>query len=393
MDRVDGALGTQPNLFAPVSDTSAESVTGSYRGQEVKVEDPNSLLADAAEELTFAASEKVEKKLSERKQVDGRERVRDIDQIVQKVKEMKDLDPAKLKQLAERMKQAGANKDALKELLREAFKDPSHQHAALARAYEDLAGDPACAELRQAVGEMLAELEETQGPEIRAGYNIDAVDPSPVGTAQEGRDLYRQTVLGKADVAQTFTTLMDKYGPEGFKDALKFLIQAIGADVAAELHSMDESFLYAANSDLYQVEVLGNLYRDAEAMLDYVDRADPDGRGSGGGSKQEQDPDGEGRGQRQQKRALALMKDILRIKDSRILDSSAVRAFLELRGEAAPTRDVLLVKGVKDLVHKLPLKIYVDASTRQVVLNGVQALLDEVIAVEEASLADEEEDA
>jgi type III secretion system TyeA family effector delivery regulator len=127
-------------------------------------------------------------------------------------------------------------------------------------------------------------------------------------------------------------------------------------------------------------------------MLKQVDRSDPDGRGSGGGGEEQEDEDGEeGKGTEEEQRALTLMKDVLRVKDSRILDASSVRSFLHLRGEAAPTRDVLLVRGVKDLVHKMPLKVYTDPATRQVVLNGIQALLDEVIATEEASLDEEEE--
>jgi type III secretion system TyeA family effector delivery regulator len=249
-----------------------------------------------------------------------------------------------------------------------------------------------------------AETEAAEGPQIQAGYNIDGVDCSAVGTAQEGRDLYRGTVLGKADVSATFTTLMEKYGPEGFTESLRFLMQAIGADVACATPSAEKEFLYTANSDLYQVEVLGNLYRDAEKMLEQVERSDREGGGRGrnqGGSQEEaednkekgkNDREGKGRGKAESELcALGLMKEILRLKDTRVVDPGGIRSFLRLKGDVAPTRDVVLTKCFKDLVYRLPLKVYNDAANRQNVLNGIQVVLDETIAVEEAALAEEEE--
>jgi len=360
-------LGTGP------SDTeSGAPIEGSYRGQQVAVEeDPLSLLADAAEELTFGASEQVEKKVGERKLKSEQHivKVAHTEESELRTQTLKDLDPEALKKFLAQLKETGANADAIKDLAQRTFEDPTQRHAALSEALKQLSEDATYADLSQAVDTVLTQFEATEGPQIRAGYNIDGVDSSTVGSPQQGRDLYRETVLGNADIAQTFTTLMDKFGPDNFQQALQFLIQAVGADVSSSTPSTDKTALFTANSDLYQVELLGNLYRDTEKLLDNVDKT----FGIETGVK-----------------PFGLMKETLRLKDARLVDPTAIRSLLDLKGEEAPTRDVALVKGYKDLVYRLPLKIYNDPTTRQTLLNGIQSVLDEAITVEEATLPEEE---
>jgi len=406
MDRIDAAQGAGGQVFGPSDEGAATAATGTYRGQEVAVlEDPNSLLQDAAEELTFGASEHVEKKVGERKLKSEIHavKVQHSEEAGLRTGKLKDLDPEQIKRFLEQLKKGGADAGSVRDLAQKTFRDPSQRHSALAAAFEELGGDAGFADLREAVGTVRVELEAAEGPQIQAGYNIDGVDCSAVGTAQEARDLYRGTILGKADVAAAFTTLMEKYGPDGFAESLKFLMKATGADLACAAPSTEKEYLHTANSDLYQVEVLGNLYRDAEKMLEQVERFDREGGGRGrdqGGSEEEAEDQKKGQDNREGKGpgkaedglcALGLMKEILRLKDIRVVDPGGIRSFLKLKGDVAPTRDVVLTKGFKDLVYRLPLKVYNDAANRQNVLNGIQVVLDEVIAVEEAALAEEEE--
>ena len=67
-DRIDAGIPFQPTPSGAEGAQPSAGSAGSYRGQQVTHNaDVMSLIADAAEELSFAASEKVEKKLSKRK--------------------------------------------------------------------------------------------------------------------------------------------------------------------------------------------------------------------------------------------------------------------------------------------------------------------------------------
>jgi type III secretion protein W len=59
------AFSTKQGVEASLVDAKRQE--GVFDGQRVKVADQGSAVANAAEEMSFAASEKVEKKLSERK--------------------------------------------------------------------------------------------------------------------------------------------------------------------------------------------------------------------------------------------------------------------------------------------------------------------------------------
>jgi len=89
--------------------------------------------------------------------------------------------------------------------------------------------------------------------------------------------------------------------------------------------------------------------------------------------------------------ALKILKELLALKDKRLVDAGAIRKCLPLRGDALIAHDINLVTEVKSLVHRFPLRAYKDQATRQILLDGIQSLLDQLVDREDELLAEEDE--
>jgi type III secretion protein W len=161
-----------------VADTVAETARqeGSFKGQSVVIGDQATSLANAAEEMTFAASEKVEKKLAERK-AGSKEAMRlDATELAQKYVNMmgQSTSSQKLHEFLDSMKKMGgkATEEQLRQLARESFGDVTEQYGALAYAEEALAQEGGNEELLAKVATAKEALMKEAGPAIRAGLNI-----------------------------------------------------------------------------------------------------------------------------------------------------------------------------------------------------------------------------
>jgi type III secretion protein W len=199
--------------FQRTSDLPGGSeVDGDYRGMAVsKQEDAADMLADAAEELTFSASETVEKKTTERKKKTDMPKVSALEAAEMMAQKLKDMNPQQLQKILQQIKDAGADGAKIRQLLKDNFKEPVMQHLALSFALGQSGDDP---EMKEVLEQVQKDLETEHGPEIRAGYNINPVDSSTVGTPEQARALYRGTVLGHADIGDAFTDLYNQYGDE-----------------------------------------------------------------------------------------------------------------------------------------------------------------------------------
>lgn len=255
---------------------------GSFKGQQVMQTDASTALADAAEEMTFAAAEKVEKKLSERK-AGSKESMRlSASEIADKyVNMMGDSQQAhKLHEFLDALKAKGqkASEKDIRDMAKEQFADVSEQYAAIAFAEEALANEGGHEELLQKVSGAKEALMKESGPAIRAGLNIasDVLSFSKQGLEQMDklRDLYRYAVLGRQTVSDMYQAIMTRYGETRFPQALDFLIQAAGNDLDANAlgPSMEPAHLESAVNNINYVQQMGNLYR---VLSDLVDRVKP----------------------------------------------------------------------------------------------------------------------
>jgi type III secretion system YopN/LcrE/InvE/MxiC family regulator len=370
-DGISGAGGINP-AFTGGTQGAEDSggVVGSFHNSSTVSyqKDAMSLLSDMAEEIGLAHQEKAEKRVADRKKKEAPDSAEALAKARLAVHKMQDANPQDLEQFLKQLKAGGASSQKIKELLVGAYGgDRTKQHWMLSEALEHLEDAP---ELKAAVNEALKELEAEHAPEILAGYNIDKIDAGSVGGAGNGRDLYNRTILGHADIGKAFIDLFDRYGADKFGEAMEFLRQAIGADLSAATPSSTEAELKTANDDLAHVQILRNIHRDCVDMLDKLGKTHKISHGESGDAE-----------------ALKIVKHLLSLKDERMVMPDRVKPGLPLLGDSHIEHDINLVTETKGLVHKFPMKIYQDSSTRQNLLDGVQGLLDRLIDREDELLA------
>lgn len=269
------------------SDTLAQGIRqeGSFKGQAVVEIDHASALAEAAEEMTFAAAEKVEKRLSERK-AGSRENLRlSAAEIADKYVNMmgESTSGQKLQEFLDSLKKRGGNLSEadIRQLAGQMFSDVSEQYGAMAYAEEMLEQEGGHEELLAKVSSAKEALMKEAGPAIRAGLNIaaDVLSFSKQGLEQldKLRDLYRFAVLGRQTVSDMYQAIMTRYGESRFAQALDFLIQAAGHDLDAGGlgPSMENAQLETAVNNINYVQQMGNLHR---MLADLIDRVRPEPR-------------------------------------------------------------------------------------------------------------------
>lgn len=260
----------------------AQRQEGSIKGQTVTVQDASSALANAAEEMTFAASEKVEKKLSERKAGSKESLKLNSAELAEKYVNMmaNSTNSNKLNEFLDQLKKKGekATEQDIRDMVQREFSDVTEQYAALAFAEEALKAEEGQGKLAATVGTVKEALLRDAGPAIRAGINIaaDVLSYSKQGLEQleKLRDLYRFAVLGRQTVSDMYQAIMGRYGETRFQQALDFLIQAAGSDLDAHGMgpSMESAHLETAVNNINYVQQMGNLYR---VLADLVDKVRP----------------------------------------------------------------------------------------------------------------------
>lgn len=354
----------QPGGISPNPGASeAAHATGSYEGRAVAAQ-PNamSLLADAAEELTFSFSELREKSLSERK-LKSSDRSNAAEKIQEWVEKVQGIGEEDLTEFLRKFREAGGDPQALKQLLQQyGGGDAAEEHALLSFARDMCEDAP---DLVQILDDALATLDAERGEEVRAGLNIAPVGADAAGGGRAGRALYREVVLGQADIADTFLLLLDRSEARNVTEASEYLIKAIGADLSSMTPSTTTERLHTANQDLSHVQMLANLHRDCDTLLGDM------------AARHGVEPSAD---------AAEVMKKLLALKDERFIDGHRIRDMLPLAGRNNPEHDVHLLTGFKNLVHKMPMKVFQDPTTRQTLLNAIQGELDVAIDLEEEML-------
>lgn len=262
----------------------AQRQEGTIKGQTVSEMDANSALANAAEEMTFAAAEKVEKKLSERKAGSKEALKLSASELADKYVNMmgESQPPQKLHEFLDAIKKKGGrvSEQEIRDMLQREFSDVTEQYAAIAFAEEALKNQESedGKQLASKVGSVKEALMKEAGPAIRAGINIatDVMSFAKQGLEQldKLRELYRYAVLGRPTVSDMYQAIMGRYGESRFAQALDFLIQAAGSDLDAGGmgKSMDAVHLETAVNNINYVQQMGNLFR---VLSDLVEKVRP----------------------------------------------------------------------------------------------------------------------
>ena len=368
---IDFSVNNQMGQMATGAASSAGALAaGSLMGNAaVQVEDPMSLLADAAEELTFAADTTDEFELEDRK-----ERERAEESLAERVKLYQDLmHEAGKAQDIDRLKDSLRAREGREKAAREAlyrFPDPSDAYAALSDALESLSNDPSIdPAVLEDVRQGLAELEAEHGPRIRSGIQgaLAAAGYADLDGTDNLRDLYRQTVCDFTDVNAAFAHIHEKYGDVGFDKAMDFLFNALSNDLATDVPSMETTHLENVHANLEQVRLLQSTHVQCERLLQRWESVH-------GVSDAALTP-------------MELLGDMVNLRNENFLGAMHIDRIAAKAKAPDIERQVLFLQELLNMTRNLPVRLFDGEQGRMKVLDAVQEAVDNAIQREDEYLA------
>jgi len=370
-ERLDllGAAAALRLMQAETVEANNAQAKGSWRGEAVQASAPDTMtmLANAKEELTFAHSERMEKKDLKERSVESRaselaERVQQISEILEN---MPDMDREGLLRFRALLQAMQGRSDSFLEAAQERYPDPSQAYAALADAEQQFRrdGDTPRAEAAQAA---LRRLIDEQGPAVRAGLNITRTTFAETGgdpkATQELRDAYREAVFAKPGLANVYKGILERAGVEGFAQQLRLLTRAVGDELLAEGPSVEPPRLRQLLSDLSTMRTLDTAHERAEGLSKRLSKM--------GGVKVG---------------ATAMLRQFLPLTDDTISGPEKIHSIPQALGLPAARLEIqiLFMREARDLMGSMPPGIFRDNEARFSLMGGMQQALDRLIEQEE----------
>lgn len=359
-----------PGAQGPAGGASgAQAATGAFMGHAASVvTDPMSLLADAAEELTFSVDTTDEFELSEREEEDKALKAQE-----ERVQLYKDLmhqagKTEEMHQLADQLRSSRTKSDVMRQV-RERFPDSSDAYAALDYALEELEAKGASEESIRAVKDARDELLAEEGPAVRAGMQamLAAQGYGDLDAGDALRGLYRRAVCDFAGVNEMFSHILDKYGPDKFDQAISFLTRTLGSDLSADVPSMEKTHLENVNANLGLVRLVQSAHAQCGRVMDRwrdvhgITNCPLDSR--------------------------ALLGRVLALRGENFLSAAN---FERIAAEVRPPdieREVLFLQELMQMTRSLPSQLFDGHSGHMKVLDAVQDAVDNAIEREDAFYA------
>ena len=332
-----------------------------------------SLLADAAEELTFSVAEGEESRLGERKEKAGAKEERPSEPFVAAARKLsQDADEKLDRRLnyVERLFKA-KNTAELAELMNAltlAFEqgeepDPADQFVLLVGLKERLGETHA---LAGTIDRALDDLAEKQAGAVASGLAADAAAP---GFAELGgkdlRGAYRSVAADFASPRETLTALRARFGEDKLNQGLDFLMTVLGNELSSVKPSAEKSHLKALTGDLAVVRVLGIVHGACVAVLDRLDKA---------------------HGVKSRMESEQLLDAVLAARDNQHAGIHDFQRIAQQAGTPDTEREVLFLQDLLHRMRELPDLFYDGHEVRQRVQGALQSALDDAVRREEAEL-------
>ena len=338
---------------------------GRLGNENLVVDTGDSVLTDAAEEISLHNSEKAESKhTAERKKEVAKPATLMSPEAIENYTNAAEGEEGaqKLAALAKRM--LSGQGDPAK-LARQGSGNPTSQYMALQYALGQGEREGAPADVLERIQEALEDLEMSHGPRIRADVNTIAalgaggLAPAEVGQLQQ---TYTDMVMGKPTLNQTLLLALERFGESDLAGGLARMTQALGLDLAAARPSTEPAHLQSLVQDLYHLGVATTVMEGCGALL-----AELSGR----------------HGAAADQSAAALMKELVAISAENWISPSRFTGLSEKFGAGEVAPQIAFVKGTKDLLHEMPPQVFNDGEQRFSVFNAVQQALDAAIDREE----------
>lgn len=278
----------------------------------------------------------------------------------------------------------------IQDALNSAFDDPTLKHAALAGAIKLLEGQPGQEELKELLQQVLKELLDTSGAEVRAGYNVSRVAESmakgETDLIAQLRDFYCQVVFSDQSLIDTYRVIMNDFpdkverekeekkkkehqapeeldGPEGearLEKALEFLMKALGEELKSNRPSLEPSMLKKVLDGLCEMEFFRNTYRSFLEMLTKLNRDC----------------------QTVPVKPSRLINEILnRVTQDKISDEDFIKVAQQF-GVPPLELSIHFLTRIYEMVRLFPERVFPSGKNREVCLTAIQHALDSAIARE-----------
>ncbi|MGU1832093.1 SctW family type III secretion system gatekeeper subunit PopN [Pseudomonas aeruginosa] len=258
----------------------AQQAGGSFQGERVHYVSVSQSLADAAEELTFAFSERAEKSLAKRRLSDAHARLSDAHARLSEVqamlqeywKRIPDLESQqKLEALIAHLGSGQLSSLAQLSAYLEGFSSEiSQRFLALSRARDVLAGRPEARAMLALVDQALLRMADEQGLEIELGLRIEPLaaeaSAAGVGDIQALRDTYRDAVLDYRGLSAAWQDIQARFAATPLERVVAFLQKALSADLDSQSNRLDPVKLERVMSDMHKLRVLGGLAEQVGAL-------------------------------------------------------------------------------------------------------------------------------
>ena len=367
IENINTAFQTQAMQSQPAAPTAAER--GVFMGHAVQVsESPESLLADAAEELGFSVDNTKDYDVNERKErgkaaLSQLERVRMYEELMHKVGKGQQLD-----RLVDSIRKNPKDFQQIARQARDAFPDPSDAWAALKIAAERLKEAGESPDTIAAIERAAAEMEKTDGVAIRTGIQgaLSSAGYESIGEPDSLKDLYRSTVGEFSSVNEVFTSIQKTYG-NNFEKAMDFLFSAISSDINSDEPSMDKQHLESVHTKLGLVRLTQSGYR---LCCDQMNRwADVHGVTNSSID------------------AMGLLGEIIALRGQSFLSANSIKMIVDKVNPPDIEKEVLFTQDLLKTTRSFPSALFDDDAGRMKVLTAVQEAVDEAVQREDDWLA------
>ena len=348
---------------------------GQFMGAKVTQElAPRSLLADAAEELTFNLAESEEARLDERKEKPADvEKRRAADYLVQVARKQGPEAERKFGRPLNHLEQLFKSRadatlpelmDSVKQALEgEGDPDPADQFILLAGLKDRLGnGHPLAGTIDRALDELAAE----QTFAVTSGLAADLAAPGFAGLGDKDlRGAYRSVVVDFASPRETLNDLRARFGEDKLNEGLDFLMTVLGNELSSVGPSVEKSQLKALTGDLAVVRVLGIVHSRCGAVLDRLDKA---------------------HGVKSRMGAEHLLDAVLSARDNQYVASQDFQRIVQRVGTPDVEREVLFMQDLLQGLRDLPDLFYDGSEMRQRIQGALQSALDDAVRREEEEL-------
>lgn len=348
---------------------TVSSSSGTLLGRQAQaVSSPMSLLADAAEELTFAVDTTKEFELEERK-----DRDREDSSVKRRVQLYKDLmhEAGKSRQidvLKDSLQAKAGKEHALREAMRN-FPDLTDAWAALQSVLEEFEQDGTVSEeIKTGIREAVAELEQNHAAEIKTGLQgaLSAKGYEDVGSTDAMRDFYRHTVFEFESALHVFKYVKENFA-SAIDKAMDFLFASLSEDIAMDSPSMEKTHLEHVHNNLGKVRLLQSAYGQCEDLANRWENVH-NVKNSG-------------------LTAMDLLGDVVALREVNYLGMMHIENIARKAKAPDIEREVLFLQDMMGMLRNFPVKIFDDEQGFQKVMDVAQQALDKAIEREDEYLA------